>query len=75
MRHKGLAEGKCLPRKARQESKMKKSEMSREERMLNAKRRGWNYLKEYFGITFEAYCKYLEDLHSGKPRPAVWMIV
>lgn len=54
---------------------MKKSEMSREERMLNAKRRGWNYLKEYFGITFEAYCKYLEDLHSGRPRPAVWMIV
>ena len=54
---------------------MQKNEMTKQERILNARRKGWNYLKEYFCVDFKTYCRFLDDLHSGKPRPAIWMIV
>jgi len=52
---------------------MQKSEMSKQERIRRARYVGWLYLKDYICVSFDKYCQFLDDLASGKPKPAVWM--
>ena len=54
---------------------MKKSDMTKEERILAARRKGWMYIREFVWMDFPSYCAYLDKISKGWKPESIWMTV